>query len=217
MTDKKSSESRRKILKSIAAGSGAIVAGKSLPESWSRPVVDSVMLPAHAQTSDPSGPFSYHLSENASVGQMSPQSNSVFLASIIDNLLPLANAGVPDPEQITVDLCIDTGYEGNPLDWWRAALRVLALTSFGPYIAGDLVAMYTCGDGRVGGPALTMDARICCGGDNPATTMQVNTADGTEAGITVTRGGIFDPVFRTAPIGACPFGDPDDEACNCDA
>ena len=51
MSDKKSSDSRRKLLKSIAAGSGAIVAGKSLPESWSRPVVDSVMLPAHAQTS----------------------------------------------------------------------------------------------------------------------------------------------------------------------
>lgn len=51
MTDKNSSESRRKLLKSIAAGSGAIVAGKSLPESWSRPVVDSVMLPVHAQTS----------------------------------------------------------------------------------------------------------------------------------------------------------------------
>lgn len=51
MSDKKSSESRRKLLKSIAAGSGAIVAGKSLPDSWSRPVVDSVMLPAHAQTS----------------------------------------------------------------------------------------------------------------------------------------------------------------------
>ena len=53
MTDKKSSESRRNLLKSIAAGSGVIVAGKSLPESWSRPVVDSVMLPAHAQTSPP--------------------------------------------------------------------------------------------------------------------------------------------------------------------
>ena len=46
-----SDSSRRKLLKSIAAGSGAIVAGKSLPESWSKPVVDSVMLPAHAQTS----------------------------------------------------------------------------------------------------------------------------------------------------------------------
>ena len=53
MTDKKSNESRRKLLKSIAAGSGAVIAGKSLPDSWSRPVVDSVMLPAHAQTSAP--------------------------------------------------------------------------------------------------------------------------------------------------------------------
>lgn len=51
MTDKKSSESRRKLLKSIAAGSGAVIAGKSLPETWSRPVVDSVILPSHAQTS----------------------------------------------------------------------------------------------------------------------------------------------------------------------
>ena len=51
MPDNKSIESRRKSLKFIAAGSGAIVTGKSLPESWSRPVIDSVMLPAHALTS----------------------------------------------------------------------------------------------------------------------------------------------------------------------
>ena len=51
MPDNKSKDSRRKVLKSIAAGSGAFVAGKSLPDSWSRPVVDSVILPAHAQTS----------------------------------------------------------------------------------------------------------------------------------------------------------------------
>lgn len=46
-----SNKSRRKLLKSIAAGSGAVIAGKSLPESWSKPVVDSVLLPVHAQTS----------------------------------------------------------------------------------------------------------------------------------------------------------------------
>jgi hypothetical protein len=50
---KMSDKSRRKLLKSLAAGSGAIVAGKSLPENWTKPVVDSVMLPAHAQTSAP--------------------------------------------------------------------------------------------------------------------------------------------------------------------
>ena len=46
-----SDQSRRKLLKSIASGSGVIAAGKSLPESWSRPFVNSVILPAHAQTS----------------------------------------------------------------------------------------------------------------------------------------------------------------------
>ena len=44
-------DSRRKLLKSIAVGTGAVVAGKSLPDSWSRPVVDTVLLPSHAQTS----------------------------------------------------------------------------------------------------------------------------------------------------------------------
>jgi hypothetical protein len=56
MTEKKeSSNSRRKLLKSLATGSGAVIAGKSLPNSWARPVVDSVLLPAHARTSG--GPY----------------------------------------------------------------------------------------------------------------------------------------------------------------
>ncbi len=51
MTDKKSNDNRRKLLKSIAAGSGAVVAGKAMPESWTKPVIDSVLLPVHAATS----------------------------------------------------------------------------------------------------------------------------------------------------------------------
>ena len=49
MTDKKSNDSRRKLLKSLAAGSGAVLAGKSLPDSWNKPVVNSLVLPVHAQ------------------------------------------------------------------------------------------------------------------------------------------------------------------------
>ncbi len=45
-------DNRRKLLKSIAAGSGAVVAGKSIPESWSKPVVDTVLLPTHAATTE---------------------------------------------------------------------------------------------------------------------------------------------------------------------
>ena len=80
-----SDKSRRKILKSIAVGSGAVIAGKSLPENWSRPVVDSVMLPAHAITSG--GPF-------AGPGLTrvpSLESDSIF-AQAADTLVPEAQA-----------------------------------------------------------------------------------------------------------------------------
>jgi len=55
MSEHKSNDNRRKLLKSIAVGSSAVVAGQSLPQSWTKPVVDSVMLPAHAETTDDSG------------------------------------------------------------------------------------------------------------------------------------------------------------------
>ena len=48
----RSKQSRRNLLKSMAAGSSAVIAGKSLPNDWAKPVVDSVLLPAHAETSD---------------------------------------------------------------------------------------------------------------------------------------------------------------------
>jgi hypothetical protein len=92
MKGKKSNESRRKLLKSIAAGSGAIVAGKSLPESWSKPVLDSVMLPAHAQTSN----LTYS-SNNVNVTTASndrQHGEEAFFAMLANSLLPIASAGL---------------------------------------------------------------------------------------------------------------------------
>ena len=83
-----SDTSRRKLLKSIAAGSGAIVAGKSLPESWSRPVVDSVMLPAHAQTSTETPPLGY------STDQFTQASLELRFQEL---LIPTAHAGFGIP------------------------------------------------------------------------------------------------------------------------
>jgi hypothetical protein len=83
MIDKKSNESRRKLLKSIAAGGGAIIAGKSLPENWSRPVVDSVMLPAHALTS---------LEQYTSDPSNAALENDSLLADAMDSFIPEAAA-----------------------------------------------------------------------------------------------------------------------------
>jgi len=43
------SHSRRRLLQSLAAG-GAAVTVKALPEKWTRPVLDTTLVPAHAQT-----------------------------------------------------------------------------------------------------------------------------------------------------------------------
>ena len=42
---------RRKILKAAAISGGAVVGAKSLPNTWTQPVMNAVVTPAHAQTS----------------------------------------------------------------------------------------------------------------------------------------------------------------------
>ena len=107
MSDKKSSESRRKLLKSIAAGSGAFIAGKSIPESWSRPVVDSVMLPAHALTS--TGPYAGFAESN--FGANDVDSDSTF-ARLSDALVTPAHAnGVP-----YVCVTLNAGFQAATVD-----------------------------------------------------------------------------------------------------
>lgn len=44
-------EKRRKALKKILAGSGTVVSAAAMQDKWAKPVIESVVLPAHAQTS----------------------------------------------------------------------------------------------------------------------------------------------------------------------
>ncbi len=43
---------RRRLLKSAVVVSGGVGLGKTLPGTWSKPIVDSILLPAHASTTD---------------------------------------------------------------------------------------------------------------------------------------------------------------------
>lgn len=49
---KRHSHARRRLLQSLTIG-GAAVTVKQLPEQWSRPVLDTAMLPAHSETTMP--------------------------------------------------------------------------------------------------------------------------------------------------------------------
>ena len=70
---KSTSNSRRKALKTI--GVGGVLAG-SIPSSWTKPVVKSVILPAHAQTSQPEP-------ECSSSGPCSSGMNVSILAAVV--------------------------------------------------------------------------------------------------------------------------------------
>ena len=45
------SEGRRKLLKKAGVSSGAVAAASLLPDNWVKPILNSVALPAHAETS----------------------------------------------------------------------------------------------------------------------------------------------------------------------
>lgn len=67
---------RRRLLRAIAGGSMV-----SLPQHWSRPVVDSVLLPAHAQASAPQDVVEHRC--------------GVTCTSAVDEFWLLGNAGFP--------------------------------------------------------------------------------------------------------------------------
>lgn len=49
-------QSRRRVLKGLTGSGGLILGAKALPEQWTRPIVNSVVLPVHAQTIAPPPP-----------------------------------------------------------------------------------------------------------------------------------------------------------------
>ncbi|MDA9981506.1 twin-arginine translocation signal domain-containing protein [Gammaproteobacteria bacterium] len=48
MSKKQTTDARRRLIKSLAAGGGVLTTGAMVPNTWVKPVVDSVIMPAHA-------------------------------------------------------------------------------------------------------------------------------------------------------------------------
>ena len=116
MKTNKKTNARRAILKSMAAGGGAIAAGKMVPEKWTQPVIESVVLPAHAQTSPGDVPtfpgLSGLYSGNTVIAGLGGNGlNGVLVAEskginkrILDYMVPAAYAGI-NADDVTGDYC----------------------------------------------------------------------------------------------------------------
>jgi hypothetical protein len=70
--------SRRRALRRLGAGGVAASAAAALPAAWTRPVVESVMLPAHAQTSGiPDGDFGLQLAITRWIDWLVPKAHAI--------------------------------------------------------------------------------------------------------------------------------------------
>lgn len=92
---------RRRLLKALTAGGAGAAAVKSLPERWTKPVVDTVMLPAHAQAT--AGRFQ----GGGSAAVVTPPGPGPGGAQrLLDLLVPAAHAGTKIASMDVV-VCID--------------------------------------------------------------------------------------------------------------
>ncbi len=158
MTDKKSNDSRRKLLKSIATGSGAVVAGKSLPESWIKPVIDTVLLPAHAQASSFScfaGSITSTTDETEGVAILfdGETTCSLILVEGPDG----GDSGNPDEMLLFDNDLVDDGDEEFDLD---GPIYGANWSNDGPEEDGLPAGSYSYNRTRVGGPNDGVDFKV---------------------------------------------------------
>jgi hypothetical protein len=91
---------RRKILRTLVAGGGALTAAKITPEQWTKPVVEAVVLPSHAATSvvrGTSSPFGNFSSGLVTVDTVNPISEQLLAdepisEELLEFFMPSANA-----------------------------------------------------------------------------------------------------------------------------
>ena len=99
-------QARRKLLKTLLAGGGVVSTAQVLPENWVRPVINTVALPAHAQTS-----FFQVRGLILDSGASIQSGTRSFAQSISDFLIQPAQAGIP-----FFLCCITITFKGDPSD-----------------------------------------------------------------------------------------------------
>lgn len=99
---------RRKLVKGIAAGGGIVTGARFMPGEWSKPVVESVVLPAHAQATPGDEPTVQAFTGTVAVVTVGGLTG--IGSAIMDFVIPRAEAGKqlnPCPTSLPSEICIE--------------------------------------------------------------------------------------------------------------
>ena len=108
---------RRKLLKALAASGTATVTAHTLPTEWRKPLIEFVLLPAHAQVTPSSPPppnqilqFLYDVNA-AAAGTMGAEVMCIanMLGGELQNARALVSSDVPDGTTIRLDISFQDG------------------------------------------------------------------------------------------------------------
>ena len=100
------SRDRRKLLKTLTAGGGAALVGKVAPEQWTKPIVDSVLLPAHAQVT-PAPPPPTTLLASVTFDDDTNFDPPVLFSTTTSQTFPLSGAGADDNDFQSISIELD--------------------------------------------------------------------------------------------------------------
>jgi len=173
------STDRRKVLIGL---SGGIVGATQLPKAWTKPVVDSVMLPAHAATTDDSGTLPPEVTTTlapaslfSGLFELNPAVNNTPIEDILSVIVPDAYAG---STVVSGQMCIDTS--GAPTFTTKVEL------------VGDGGSWFYSGSGTIGGAAAPLQAHSCNpnGGTSVSLTVTAVSAAGAAYVITASSGNV---------------------------
>ncbi len=153
-TEATASPARRRLLRVLAGAGGVVATGALLPEKWTQPLVNRVLVPAHAQATA--------MSYSGGSSGPGPAPREGLGHRILNAVIPPANAGEPingdqpiiDPWQSPINVCID-GAGGT------RTVRIFSCCDGGSGQSGTLDVQ----DNRMNGPVgdCTVDAEFTGG------------------------------------------------------
>jgi len=184
------SNARRKLIKALAGVGVGTVAARQLPEGWTRPLVNHVLLPAHAQLSTITGVYS-----TAALVVTDAR------GSLLDGLIAPAYASAPIVVTASIYADIINGV---------ASVQVLIGTSqhsTGYYFTGSGIEL-----GAASATVLTLQNVGSCGPDNVSASIRIDDVAGSANGtiyFSNVNVGARDEPFTLAP-GGSPIPNPGD-------